>query len=56
MRNLTSHEIEAVERRGTTADDWSQVRVSEDFDPAQLLQSRLGGTVELGSGARIIRS
>ncbi len=56
MRNLTSNEIAAVERRGTTADDWSKILVSEDFRPEQLLQSRLGGTVELGSGARIIRS
>lgn len=56
MRNLTSNEIAAVERRGTTAEDWSKILVSEDFRPEQLLQSRLGGTVEIGSGARIIRS
>ena len=56
MRRLTSKEIEAVERLGTTAEDWSKILVSEDFRPEQLQQSRLAGTVELGSGARIIRS
>lgn len=56
MRNLTHSEIEAVERLGTAADDWSQIFVSEDFRPEQLRQSRLGGRIELGSGARIIRS
>lgn len=56
MRRLTAAEIEAVRALGTTADDWSKIAVSEDFDPAQLQQSRLSGVVELGSGARIIRS
>lgn len=56
MRNLKPAEIEAVERLGTTAEDWSTIRVAEDFRPEQLQQSRLGGTVELQSGARIIRS
>lgn len=56
MRNLTPNEIEAVERLGTTADDWSQILVGDNFRPEQLRQSRLGGRVELGEGAQIIRS
>ncbi|MBQ1221837.1 MAG: DUF4954 family protein, partial [Alistipes sp.] len=56
MRNLTPSEIEAVERLGTTADDWSQILVGDNFRPEQLRQSRLGGRVELGEGAQIIRS
>ena len=56
MRNLTHSEIEAVKALGTTADDWSTVFVTDDFVPEQLRQSRLGGRIELGSGARIIRS
>ena len=56
MRQLTPPEIEAVGRLGTTADDWSKVRVAEDFRPEQLRQSRLCGVVELGSGAVIIGS
>lgn len=56
MRNLTPNEIEAVERLGTTADDWSQILVEDNFRPEQLRQSRLEGRVELGEGAKIIRS
>lgn len=56
MRNLTPNEIEAVERLGTTADDWSQILVDDNFRPEQLRQSRLEGRVELGEGAKIIRS
>ena len=56
MRTLTSKEIEAVERLGTTAEKWSEVFVTEDFRPEQLMQSRLAGRIELGSDARIIRS
>ncbi|MBO5685080.1 MAG: DUF4954 family protein [Alistipes sp.] len=56
MRTLTSKEIEAVERLGTTAEKWSEVFVTEDFRPEQLMQSRLAGRIELGSEARIIRS
>ena len=56
MRNLTPTEIEAVQQLGTTAEDWSKIRVAEDFSPEQLQQSRLSGEIELQSGARIIRS
>lgn len=56
MRALTQNEIEVIERQGTVAEDWSKVLVSEDFHPNQLRQSRLGGVIELGSDARIIRS
>lgn len=53
---MTPAEISAAESLGSSAEAWSQVRVSEDFTPFQLLQSHLEGTVEIGSGARIIRS
>lgn len=33
LRNLTSAEIATVESLGTTAEDWSRIRVSEDFNP-----------------------
>ena len=56
MRNLTLTEIEAIQLLGTTAEDWSKIRVAEDFSPEQLQQSRLSGEIELQSGARIIRS
>lgn len=53
---MTPAEISAAESLGSSAEAWSQVRVSEDFTPFQLLQSHLEGTVEIGSGAHIIRS
>lgn len=56
MRNLTPSEIEAIKQLGTTAEDWSKIRVAEDFRPEQLTQSRLEGVIELHSQARIIRS
>lgn len=56
FRKMTAAEIAAAEKNGTTAQDWSQVSVSDDFTPAQLQQCRLEGRVELASGARIFRS
>lgn len=56
FRKMTAAEIAAAEKNGTTAEDWSQVSVSDDFTPAQLQQCRLEGRVELASGARIFRS
>lgn len=56
FRNLTPAEIAQAESSGSSADDWSQVFVSEDFQPRQLFQSRLEGQVEIASGARIICS
>lgn len=53
---MTAAEIAEAEKNGTTAEEWSQITVSEDFDPAQLRQSRLEGRVEIGAGARIVRS
>lgn len=56
MRNLTHSEIEAVKAYGTTAEDWSQIVVSDDFSAEQLQQCHLSGRIELHSGARILRS
>lgn len=56
FRKLTAAEISAAEALGSTAEKWSEVLVSEDFSPSQLLQSRLEGHVEIASGARIVRS
>ena len=56
FRTLTAEQIASLEALGNTAEDWSQVRVSEDFQPFQLQQSRLEGEVRIGSEARIIHS
>lgn len=53
---MTAAEIAAAKKNGTAAEDWSQIAVSEGFDPAQVERSRLEGRVEIGEGARIVRS
>ena len=56
FRNLTPAEIAALEAFGNSAEDWTKVRVTPDFEPFQLHQSHLEGCVEIARGARIIRS
>lgn len=56
LRQLTPAETSALEALGNSAEAWSQVLVSADFKPFQLLQSHLEGHVEIASKARIIRS
>lgn len=55
-RTLTQAEISALETLGNTAEAWSTIRVTEDFQPHQLLQNHFEGVVEIGSGARVIHS
>ena len=56
MRTLTAPEITALQVLGNSAEEWSQIRVAEDFRPEQLLRSHFEGMVEIASGARVIRS
>ena len=56
FRNPTATEITALEAAGVTADDWSRIAVSDDFQPEQLQHCRLEGRIELASGACIRRS
>ena len=56
FRTLTAAEIATLEHLGNSAEDWSRILVAEGFQPHQLLQSHLEGEIEIGSGARVIRS
>ena len=56
LRKLTATETASLEALGNSAEDWSKVLVSEDFQPFQLLQSHLEGNIAIDAGARIIRS
>lgn len=56
FRPINPTEIAAVEALGSRAQAWSDVLVTEDFDPSQLKQSNLAGRVEIDSKARIINS
>ena len=48
-RNLTTAEIEQLERQGNIAEDWSTVRVAEPFCAECIRNSTLEGAVSLGS-------
>ena len=56
LRCLTTAEIAQLEARGSHAEDWSQVRVADDFKPEQVLFCRFAGAVEIESGARLADS
>ena len=48
-RALTSDEIKILEQQGCTADQWSNVNVSEKFQPHHIRQVQFSGKVTLGS-------
>ena len=48
-RNLTTAEIEQLERQGNYAEDWSTVRVAEPFCAECIRNSTFEGAVSLGS-------
>ena len=48
-RNLTTAEIEQLERQGNIAEDWSTVRVAEPFCVECIRNSTFEGAVSLGS-------
>jgi len=47
-RSLTIDEIEMLERRGCTADDWSSINVAEDFNPNYVSDVAFHGDIFLG--------
>ena len=48
-RLLTDEEISLMEAQGNTSSDWSFVKVSHDFNPAYIQNSKFTGQVYLGS-------
>ncbi len=48
-RKLTREEIDLLEQRGCTAENWQQVEVSDPFIPERLREVSFGGKVWLGS-------
>jgi len=53
-RNLTQKEIEALEARGCTAENWQWVRVAPDFDARRVRQTSFFGEVEIGSNSGFV--
>ncbi|NPD92894.1 DUF4954 family protein [Xylanibacter muris] len=47
-RSLTLDEIEALEQSGCTAEDWNNISVSDDFNPAYVRNTSFCGEISLG--------
>jgi hypothetical protein len=47
-RKLSGSEIEILIRNGNTSDDWGQIYVSREFDPALVKNSNFHGLVRIG--------
>ncbi len=56
MQKLTDIEIKRLVERGCSAEDWSQVSVTDGFSTEQISNSHFGGRVEIGHNVRIMRS
>jgi hypothetical protein len=52
FRHLKADEIELLVKNGNVADDWDDVFVTDEFDPAQILGSSFHGLVRIGVVAR----
>lgn len=53
-RSLTEHELTVLSANGCTAEDWSNVRVSEGFDPKYVRGAHFGGSIRLGANGAAI--
>jgi hypothetical protein len=51
-RNLTKEEISLMEQRGCICQDWSQVKVANGFDAANLRNVSFSGQIRIGSLSR----
>ncbi len=47
-RSLTIEEVEALERQGCTAEDWTTINVAEDFTPTGIINTAFYGEINLG--------
>ena len=48
-RNLTSEEIEVLQKHSCTASDWSEVMVTEGFSPEFVWHTRMSGKIRIGA-------
>ena len=55
-RNLTSGEIEQLERAGNYADDWSAIRVADPFCVERLRNNSFEGKVTMGAQPTVVNS
>ncbi|MEN8127537.1 MAG: DUF4954 family protein [Planctomycetota bacterium] len=53
-RKLTSNEVEKLVQNGNTSDNWDDIRVTDEFDPAQILNTQFFGLVRIGRLQNVI--
>lgn len=53
-RNLNSAEVEKLVQNGNTADNWDNLRVTDEFNSAQILNSQFFGLVRIGRLQNVI--
>lgn len=53
-RKLTSAEVEKLVQNGNTSDNWDNLRVTDEFDPAQILHTQFFGLVRIGRLQNVI--
>jgi hypothetical protein len=54
-RNLTNAEIEQLKQQMNTCDEWSNIFVTNDFDPKVILNSHLSGVVKIASQTKRVK-
>lgn len=53
-RSLTSFEIEHLQNNGCSADDWSTIDVSDEFNPTYVCQVHFSGKIRLGRFEKVV--
>jgi carbonic anhydrase/acetyltransferase-like protein (isoleucine patch superfamily) len=53
-RKLTSAEVEKLVQNSNTSDNWDEILVTDEFDPAQILNSQFFGMVRIGRLQNVI--
>ena len=53
-RKLTTTEVEKLVQNGNSADNWDEILVTDEFDPAQILNSQFFGMVRIGRLQNVI--
>jgi len=46
-RHLRSHEVELLVKNSNYADDWDEIRVTDEFDPGQIRNTEFFGFVRI---------
>lgn len=53
-RKLTAEELELLVKNGNSADSWEDIRVTEEFDPNQIVNCSFHGLVRIGAVRNVI--